>query len=176
MNTGLYPETPREPGGPCPFTIRLLLNPAAMWNLTAYSNATGLAAAAAVRAILREVAIPKVGVSGRRGMRLAAPEEVIPVGRLPRFPDSRSLAARKRRGLPAGKPTVCVTCALTVRLDALAYRGLARTAVALGVTHQEAARYLLAEARPPGGPGQGTGGRRPVGSVSGGRPIGSPPD
>ena len=47
-------------------------------------------------------------------------------------------------------PSVYGTLRISVPLDALARQGLVRTMLIRGVTHQEAARYLLAGARPPG--------------------------
>jgi hypothetical protein len=49
-------------------------------------------------------------------------------------------------------PSVYVVLRVTVSLDALARQGLVRAALTLDKTHQEAARYLIAGARPIGRP------------------------
>jgi hypothetical protein len=154
--------------------VTLYLGIAAHQTLVAYCNATGLNVPRAVRTILRQAAGARFA-AGR--WSAAAPPVVTELAYLP-LPDLRPEVARAMMQRTDGRkylPSVYVVMRTTVALDALARQGLVRTAVALGVTHQEAARYLLAGARP-SGPGPGTGARRPVGAVSHGRPMGSPPD
>jgi hypothetical protein len=105
-----------------------------------------------IRAILRQAARRPIG-STRQQRRYqihpAVPDVSAP---LPRFPSATLGAALKKHGLPKHQPTVYVEYKACVCLDAVAHRGLARTAETLGITHQEAARHLIGNARLPGEP------------------------
>lgn len=58
--------------------------------------------------------------------------------------------ARARAIDPAtrNRPTLYIDWTLRVALDAKSKEGLLRTARSRGITHQEAARYLIANTRP----------------------------
>jgi DNA-directed RNA polymerase subunit RPC12/RpoP len=151
FNTGLWPERPRDRTGPFPFKVTLNLGPLAVMNLTAYCRAHQCSMPQGVRAIFRHAARRPIGSSRqqRRYPPSTAPE---PAAALPRFPSAVAHAARKKRDLPQNQPTVYITLKVCVCLDAVAHHGLARTAETLGITHQEAARHLIGNARLPGDP------------------------
>ncbi|GAB4470235.1 MAG: hypothetical protein OHK0029_43000 [Armatimonadaceae bacterium] len=107
----------------------------------AYCQRHKMSLAQAIRAILRNVAVPKAAVSGR-AVRFAP--EVSPLA-FAGLPDARGDSRRKRRGLARDMPSVYVTLKVSVGLDDLSRQGLVRMARGWGVTHQEAMRRLVVE-------------------------------
>jgi hypothetical protein len=168
-NTDLYPEPPRhDPAdGPLRHSYTFGLNPAAQRNLIEYCNATGLGLGRAIRTIFRAAnEAPVVRVSTARvvrdrdgfsrvvvtspAARQPTPEETAALARY-RLPDLRPETTRarsRRRGEHRHAPTVLVTAQVRVRLDDAAKAGLLKEMRRTGRTHQEAARALLARARP----------------------------
>ena len=68
-----------------------------------------------------------------------------------RLPDARRESARQRMQRTGERrlhPTVYIDAKVSVALDDLAKEGLVRTMRSRGMTRQEAARYLIAHARP----------------------------
>jgi hypothetical protein len=150
INTNLLPAHRHAHAGTCRYPLILHLDPKAFMNLTRYCRAHRLSMSQAVRAILGQAATRRIGST--RQQRYQAPPIPDPTVPLHRFPSATLDAALRKRGLPRHQPTVYVEYKACVRLDAAAHRGLARTAETLGITHQEAARWLIGNARLPGDP------------------------
>lgn len=168
-NADLWPQAPPSPGGPFPHVMTFYLGPPAAHGLDRYCQAAGMSPAQAIREIFRRAARGPVSLvatsrpvydhDGRllewvttRGAPRDLPPTPIRFAQW-RLMDVRSRATRLRmagRGF-AGRHevTVYVVWKVGVALDDLAKDGLCRTMAAQNLTHQEAARYLLANARPP---------------------------
>jgi transposase-like protein len=147
-NTDLYPQTPRATDGPFPYVMSFYLDIPAHQNLVAYCNATGMAVAPAVRTILRQAAGAKMA-AGRWSVCPAPEVSALAYVRLPDLRSQVTRARMQRTERLKYLPSVYGVMSISVALDALARQGLVRTALVLGKTHQEAARYLLAGTRPP---------------------------
>jgi transposase-like protein len=157
-NTDLWPSTPRSPGGPFRRRITLYLGITAHCRFIAYCNATGQSGAQAVRTLFRQAAQGPVFASARRvygddgrttvevrSARLAPTPTPLNV----RLPDLRARVTGERMRRRDGQkylPTVYVCSKLSLALDERSWEGLLRTMQSTGMTHQEAARHLIARA------------------------------
>lgn len=161
VNTLLWPDTPRSPGGPFRHTVGIGLSIPAQRGLTAYCLARGMSVPQAVRALFREAAVeppPSWSVARRTIDRWGRPSASVesPAPRPAAPPTSEELrplshltaeTARQRMRRPDDgryQHTVGVIAHITVRLDDLAKAGLVRTARRLNLNHQDAVRHLLA--------------------------------
>lgn len=162
-NVNLYPKTAPAPGGPFPYEVMLCLDPAASGCLMRYCQAAKMSNVQAVRDIFRRAAASPVSLvaTGRREyddqgrMRVvitrARPQATTPTLAAEPLPDTRAAARERIRKAEGRKdvPSVYVVEHVKVRLDALAKHGLLLTARSRGITHQEAARYLIKNTPPP---------------------------
>jgi len=167
-NTDLYPEPPPDPDGPFPYLVTLNLDTGAYRGLLEYGHAHGMSPAQTARAVFRQAGRePSVvigsarrlygattGVPRGRVVVTSPPQENAPVETPTPFPDARQAATgrRMRGSVGIGGHRACTVYGVVlfgVALDALAWQGLARTVRKLGgaATHQDAARFLLAQAR-----------------------------
>ena len=165
-NTGLYPDTPRSPGGPFRHPVTFYLNSAALRNFGAYCNARGMSVPQAARAVLWNVARQTSAIATTRrifdpntndirveitGYSTPLAISLVPLGKV-HLPDVQRETARKRMRESGGDRrahTVGVVAKYTVWMDDEAMRGLLRLMEAQKLNHQEAMRYLLAHVYPP---------------------------
>ena len=162
-NTNLFPHSRKDTSGPFRRVVLFYFGPLGGKALTEYCNRKSMAAARALREILREAAVPIVPVmatathswplGSRRQvshvrLRNTEPSKE-PLRDLPRrLPDVRRAVNRERMRAPGGKRhrPVAVESRVAAGLDDRAWEGLLRTMRWRGVTHQEAMRGLLMEA------------------------------
>ena len=177
QNTNLYPADAPSPGGPFPHRVGLCLDYAAKTNLMDYLQAKGMSQPQAIRDIFTRAATAPLGYVSRatssrpfaqRYERFHAnddwdddvtivsvplpppPPPAIPPGGIA-LPDLRPEASHKfaaQSGDAHRRPTVLNLQFITVNLNDAALAGLLATMQRRSLNHQDAARALLAEAKP----------------------------
>jgi Transposase and inactivated derivatives len=171
-HTGVLPVRPREAGGPTVRVLRIGIGLRAQTNLTVYCSARVLSPQQAIREIFRQYAGEAGDIRVSTARVVYDPREqcsrivvTTPRAHAPQcrpltdaearaisFADLRPENARRlalRRGSERYTPTVYIAVRLNVSLDALAVTGLVRAMRRTGLSHQDAARWLIQNARPP---------------------------